>query len=87
MSNEAKCPFTHTAGAGPSNRDWWPNQLNLKILHQNSSLSDPMGKDFNYAKEFKSLDLGRDDAPRRRRLPAGRAPDHAAHDRVPELRM
>ena len=53
MSTEAKCPFTHTAGAGPSNRDWWPNQLDLKML----SLSDPMGKDFNYAKEFKSLDL------------------------------
>jgi catalase-peroxidase len=57
MSTEAKCPFTHTASAAPSNRDWWPNQLNLKILHQNSALSDPMGKSFNYAKEFKSLDL------------------------------
>ena len=57
MSTEAKCPFTHTAGAGRSNRDWWPNQLNLKILHQHSPLSDPMGKSFNYAKEFKSLDL------------------------------
>src|SRR5438552_2340618 len=57
MSTEAKCPFTHTAGAGPSNRDWWPNQLNLKILHQHSPLSDPMGKSFDYAKEFKSLDL------------------------------
>src|SRR5438046_868859 len=54
MSTEAKCPFTHTAGTGPSNRDWWPNQLNLKILPQPS---DPMGKGFNYAKEFKSLDL------------------------------
>src|SRR6266545_6298767 len=53
MSTEAKCPFTHTAGSGKSNRDWWPNQLNLKVL----PLSDPMGKDFNYAKEFKSLDL------------------------------
>src|SRR5213596_945870 len=53
MSTEAKCPFTHTAGAGPSNRDWWPNQLNLKIL----PLSDPLGSGFNYAKEFKSLDL------------------------------
>ena len=42
---------------GRSNRDWWPNQLNLKILHQHSSLSDPMGKDFNYAEEFKKLDL------------------------------
>jgi catalase-peroxidase len=57
MSIEAKCPFTHTAGAAPSNRDWWPNQLNFKILHQPSALSDPMGKSFNYAKEFKSLDL------------------------------
>src|SRR5215467_7788461 len=53
MSTEAKCPFMHTAGTGPSNRDWWPNQLNLRILPS----SDPMGKDFNYAKEFKSLDL------------------------------
>ena len=44
-------------GRGTSNRDWWPNQLNLKILHQHSPLSDPMGKDFDYAKEFKSLDL------------------------------
>src|SRR5881296_2729872 len=57
MSTEAKCPFTHTAGGGPSNRDWWPNQLNLKILHQHSPLSDPMGKSFNYAEEFKSLDF------------------------------
>ncbi len=53
MSSEAKCPFMHTASAGPSNRDWWPNQLNLKILRQ----SDPMGPGFDYAKEFKSLDL------------------------------
>ena len=58
MSTEAKCPFTHTAGGGPSNRDWWPNELNLKILHQHSPLSDPMGSGFDYAKEFKSLDLG-----------------------------
>ncbi len=57
MSTEAKCPFHHTSGGGTSNRDWWPNQLNLKLLHQHSSLSDPMGKDFNYAEEFKSLDL------------------------------
>ncbi|HEU4368122.1 MAG TPA: catalase/peroxidase HPI, partial [Methylomirabilota bacterium] len=53
MSTEAKCPFTHTAGGARSNRDWWPTQLNLKMLQQ----TDPMGKDFNYAKEFKSLDL------------------------------
>ena len=57
MSSEAKCPFTHAASAGPSNRDWWPNQLNLKVLQQHSPLSDPMGKGFNYATEFKSLDL------------------------------
>ncbi|KDB09622.1 Catalase-peroxidase [Burkholderia sp. lig30] len=57
MSTETKCPFSHTAGGGTSNRDWWPDQLNLKILHQHSSLSDPMGKDFNYAEAFRSLDL------------------------------
>jgi catalase-peroxidase len=57
MTTEAKCPFLQAAGRGPSNRDWWPNQLNLKILHQHSSLSDPMGGDFDYAEEFKSLDL------------------------------
>ncbi|MBX7152711.1 catalase/peroxidase HPI [bacterium] len=56
MSNESKCPI-HSASGGTSNRDWWPNQLNLKILHQNSSLSNPMGKKFNYAKEFKKLNL------------------------------
>ncbi|RBJ86029.1 catalase/peroxidase HPI [Pseudomonas sp. MWU12-2534b] len=57
MSNESKCPFKHTAGQGTSNRDWWPGQLNLKILHQHSPLSDPMPKDFDYAAEFKTLDL------------------------------
>jgi catalase-peroxidase len=57
MSTEAKCPFHQGSGAGESNRDWWPNQLDLNILHQHSSKSDPMGEDFNYAKEFKSLDL------------------------------
>ncbi|MFZ1140242.1 MAG: catalase/peroxidase HPI [Candidatus Sulfotelmatobacter sp.] len=57
MSTEAKCPFTHTAAGAPTNADWWPNQLNLKILHQHSPLSDPMDKGFNYAEEFKSLDL------------------------------
>jgi len=57
MSNEAKCPFHHTAGGGTSNRDWWPNQLKVELLHQHSSKSNPMGEDFNYAKEFKSLDL------------------------------
>ncbi|KTB95905.1 MULTISPECIES: catalase/peroxidase HPI [Pseudomonas syringae group] len=57
MSTESKCPFNHAAGGGTTNRDWWPKQLNLKILHQHSSLSDPMGEDFDYAKEFKSLDF------------------------------
>jgi len=57
MATESKCPFNHAAGGGTTNRDWWPNQLNLKILHQHSSLSDPMGEDFDYAKAFKSLDF------------------------------
>src|ERR1700677_1348785 len=51
-----KCPFGHMAGGGASNRDWWPNQLRIDLLHQHSSKSDPMGKDFNYAEAFKSLD-------------------------------
>jgi len=54
--NESKCPFSGRAG-GHTNRDWWPNQLDLRSLHQYSSLSNPMGEDFDYAKEFKSLDL------------------------------
>lgn len=59
---QAKCPFSgggaqHSAGGGTSNRDWWPNQLNLKILHQHSSLSDPLDSGFDYAEAFKSLDL------------------------------
>ena len=57
MSSEAKCPFHHSPTSGTSNRDWWPNQLNLKILHQRSEKSDPMGGEFNYAEEFKTLDL------------------------------
>ena len=62
MSSEAKCPFPHAANrnataAAPSNADWWPNQLKLGILHQHSSESNPMGGDFDYAEEFKSLDL------------------------------
>ncbi len=56
MSTEAKCPVRHSA-TSPSNRDWWPNQLRLDLLHQHSSRSNPMGEDFDYAKEFKSLDL------------------------------
>jgi catalase-peroxidase len=59
MSSETKCPFNHQAPstAGATNRDWWPKQLKVELLHQHSSKSDPMGADFNYAKEFKSLDL------------------------------
>jgi catalase-peroxidase len=57
MSTEAKCPLHQTSGSGTSNRDWWPNQLRLEILRQHSELSNPMGEDFNYAREFKSLDL------------------------------
>jgi len=62
MSEDGKCPVTgrtskQVAGGGTSNRDWWPNQLNLNILHQHSSKSNPMGEDFNYAEEFKKLDL------------------------------
>ncbi len=53
----SKCPFNHTAGAGTANHDWWPNQLKLNILHQHSPQSNPMGADFNYAEEFKQLDL------------------------------
>ena len=62
MSSEAKCPFSgdsvkHTSAGSKGNREWWPNQLNLGILHQNSSLSNPMEKEFDYAQEFKSLDV------------------------------
>ena len=64
MSEQSKCPFTgigtppkFPTGRGTSNRDWWPNALNLKVLSQHSSLVDPMGKKFNYAKEFKKLNL------------------------------
>ncbi|MDQ3203012.1 MAG: catalase/peroxidase HPI [Pseudomonadota bacterium] len=57
MANESKCPFNHAAGGGTTNRDWWPDQLNLKILHQHSSLSDPMDENFSYAEAFKTLDF------------------------------
>jgi len=57
MTTEEKCPFQPSVASGASNRDWWPNQLRLDILHQHSTKSDPMGEDFDYAKEFKSLDL------------------------------
>jgi catalase-peroxidase len=61
MEKVSKCPVTGktskpVAGGGPTNRDWWPNQVNLKILHQHSDLSNPMGEEFNYAQEFKKLD-------------------------------
>ena len=62
MTEETKCPVTGKTGnpigrGGMSNRDWWPNQVNLRILHQHSDLSNPMGRQFNYAEEFKKLDL------------------------------
>ena len=62
MDKQSKCPVTGmtrmpVAGEGPTNRDWWPNQVDLDILHQNSAKADPMGKGFSYAKEFKTLDL------------------------------
>ncbi len=57
LSTEGKCPFRHTVAGAAANAGWWPNQLNLKILRQNSPQSDPMGKEFNYAEAFKSLDL------------------------------
>ncbi len=57
MDSEKKCPFSAEAHSGRSNRDWWPNQLNVKVLHQNPAVGDPMGAEFNYAEEFKSLDL------------------------------
>ena len=62
MSNEAKCPFSGAPGKRSlpppqANTDWWPEQLNLAILHQHSAKSDPMGETFNYAEEFKTLDL------------------------------
>jgi catalase-peroxidase len=65
MSTELKCPFNHgkstgapvAAGMGPTNSDWWPNQLNIQMLSQQSEKTDPMDEDFDYAKEFQSLDL------------------------------
>jgi len=56
-NGNGKCPFNHAAGGGTSNRDWWPNQLKLDILHQHSSKSNPLDADFDYAKAFNSLDL------------------------------
>ena len=57
MSNESKCPFHHSAGSGPANSDWWPNQLKLDVLHQHTAKANPMGESFDYAAEFQSLDL------------------------------
>lgn len=57
MATESKCPFNHAAGGGTTNRDWWPNQLNLKILHQHVPQADPLGEGFDYAQAFKSLDF------------------------------
>ncbi|MXY65507.1 MAG: catalase/peroxidase HPI [Gammaproteobacteria bacterium] len=57
MSNQGKCPVVHSAGGGTSNRDWWPDQLNLDVLRQHSPGSNPMGRDFTYAEEFRKLDL------------------------------
>jgi catalase-peroxidase len=57
MATESKCPVTGRRQTGPTNADWWPNQLKLRILHQHSALSNPMGEEFNYADEFKSLKL------------------------------
>ena len=54
-----KCPFTHIAGVGRTNRDWWPSQLRLELLHQHSAKSDPMDEGFDYAKAFKGLDYRR----------------------------
>ena len=57
MADGNKCPVAHAAGGGTTNQDWWPNQLRLDLLSQHSNKSDPMGDDFDYAKEFNSLDL------------------------------
>src|SRR5689334_11608029 len=57
MSNESKCPFSAKSYSGRSNQDWWPNRLNLKVLHQRPPAGDPMGTEFDYASEFKTLDL------------------------------
>jgi catalase-peroxidase len=57
MGNDMKCPFSGKAHSGPSNRDWWPNQLNLGLLHQNPPKGNPMGESFNYSEAFKTVDL------------------------------
>ena len=62
MSEEKRCPVTGAVGnvhgkRGTENKDWWPNQLNLKILHQNPAMRNPLGEEFNYQEEFKKLNL------------------------------
>ena len=57
VNSAGKCPVMHSAGATSTNQQWWPNQLNLNILRRNAPQSDPMGDNFNYAEEFKTLDL------------------------------
>ncbi len=57
MPSESRCPFNHTAGGGTSNRDWWPNQLRVDLLHQHGSRSNPLGESFDYPKAFESLDF------------------------------
>ena len=73
-ASQAKCPFNHTIGGGTSNKDWWPNQLPLDLLHQHSSKSDPMGEDFDYAKRIQE--------PRLRGAEEG---SRGAHDRLAGL--
>jgi len=55
MSTESKCPFNHSAVRGATNRDWWPKQLNVELLHQHSARSNPMGEDFDYARDSTAL--------------------------------
>jgi hypothetical protein len=88
QSSEAKCPFHHAAGGGTSNRDWWPEQLRLDLLHQHSSKSNPMGERFDYAAEFRSLDfagLKKDDSRCTRAVEEAPA-DHADDRPVAALR-
>ncbi|MBW4047193.1 MAG: catalase/peroxidase HPI [Proteobacteria bacterium] len=59
MPSQSQCPFAHTAASGPSTRDWWPEQLNLDILRKNAAKSNPMGESFDYAKAFKTIELGK----------------------------
>ena len=60
MTDATKCPFPSRQSKSKTNSDWWSNQLDIQVLHRNSTLSDPMGEAFDYAKEFKTLDLNLD---------------------------